>query len=237
MLTKDNINETLADAVMNRPREFFINERRFCIWSPSLGQSFIIQRHLSALKIDTDVVRANPSIEALRLVAQKKEQVCNLIAVYTFNRYEDFCHSKRIENRATYFSKHLSDEEIAQLLMVIFSEPRLDEYLLLSGIADEQEKQIKISHVKNENGHTLSLGGKTIFGNLLCPACEKLNLTPFQATWGIPLINLQLLLADAVTSVYLSDEELKKCKITNKSTFVNADDPANASAILKQDWS
>lgn len=237
MLTKESLDEALADAVMDRPREFFIGPRRFCLWSPSLGQSMLIQRHLTALRIDEAVVKANPSLEALRLAMQSRDEVCRLVAVHTFRRYSDLCRSKCIEKRARFFAKNLSDEEIAQLLMVIFSEPRLDEFLRLSGIADEQRKQSKISKVKNEGGHTLSLGGKTIFGTLIAPACEKLHLTPFQATWGISLINLQLLLADAVTSVYLSDEERKKCKITDNKNFINADDPANMAAILAQDWS
>lgn len=237
MLNKENINEALADVVMNRPREFFIGKQRFCLWSPSLGQSMLIQRHLMTLKIDEAIVKANPSLEALRLVTNSRKEVCNIIAVYTFHQYSEFCQSKLIAKRAKFFVKNLTDEELAQLLMLIFSEPRVDEYFKFSGIADEQEKQAKISRVKNEGGHALSLGGKTIFGTLIVPACEKLHLTPHQVTWDIPLINLQFLLADAVTSVYMSEEELKKCKITDNKNFIDADNPANMAAILAQDWS
>ena len=50
--------------------------------------------------------------------------------------------------------------------------------------------------------------------------------------WGISYANLIMLKADAVTSVYLTDEERKEARIKTGRTFINADDPANA-AIIK----
>ena len=50
--------------------------------------------------------------------------------------------------------------------------------------------------------------------------------------WGISYANLQMLMADSITSVYLSPEERKKLGITDNLEIINADDPKNRDLIL-----
>ena len=56
--------------------------------------------------------------------------------------------------------------------------------------------------------------------------------------WGISLVNLQLLLADRVQNIYLTDEEKKKVSagLLNGGDTINADDKANMEKILAMNW-
>ena len=90
--------------------------------------------------------------------------------------------------------------------------------------------------IKNKKGNSITFGGKSVFGSLILPACEKLNMTPQQIVWEISFSFLQMLMADAITSVYLTDEEKKEARISNDRTFVNADDPKNMEKIKDMRW-
>lgn len=208
MLDKDNLNETLADAVMDRPRELFIDKRRYCLWSPSLGMSMILSRHLSELDVDSELLAVNPSMEALRLSKVSREQVCHILAIHSFRSCVELCNSTTIKRRARLYSSRLTYEELAQLLLFVLSEPKAETLISLTGIDKEQQEQSKIAKFKSKGGHTKSYGGKTVYGNLILPACELLNLTPHQVVWDISLLNLRMLLADRINSVYLSDEDM-----------------------------
>lgn len=210
MVNKDNLNETLADAVMDRPREFFIGECRFCLWYPTLGMSMMVARHIESLEIDGKLFTINPNIEALRLSTKKRKEVCYIISIHTFRKFHELCNSEKIRKRAEYFERKLGEEDIAQLLLLILSIPTVENIMELTGIAEQQRQQAKILKIKNDDSSTLSFGGLTMYGSLIVPACEKLNLTPHQVIWEISIINLRMLLADTVNTIYLSDEERKK---------------------------
>ena len=214
IITKENLNDTLADAVMDRPREFFIGRCRFCLWSPTLGMTMMMERHLSSLDIDYKLLSENPSIEALRLATAYREEVCYILAILSFRRFFQLSNSKILSSRARYFSGHLSDEELAQLLLMALSVPRIETLSLLSGIADDQKAQSKIVQLKNKDGHNRSFGGKSIYGLLIDTACKAYGWTKEYVVWGIDFISLRLMLADSVNSIYLSDDDIKSLGFT-----------------------
>ncbi len=214
MIDKDNLNEALADAVMNRPREFFIDRQRFCLWSPTLGMSLLLERHLSALDIDNALLAKNPAMEALRLASGKRQEVCYILAILSLRKYSELSNTQTITRRANVFEEKLSNDEIAQLLLIALSEPKAETLISLSGIAKDQEEQSKIARHKNRDGHTLSFGGKTIYGTLIDAACSRYGWAKEYVVWGIDLASLRMMLADSVNSVYLSDEEMKSLGIS-----------------------
>lgn len=210
---KNSLNETLADAVMDRPREFFIDDNRFCLWSPTLGMSIMLERHLSGLEIDSVLISKSPSIEALRLATEKRKEVCDILAIQTMRRYDELSSTLKLRRRSDYFNKHLTDDELAQLILIVLSEPRIETLLSLSGIAEEQKELTRIAQIKNKDGHNKSFGGKTIYGLLIDAACKSYGWTKEYVVWGIDLISLRLMLADSINSIYLSDEDMKQCGV------------------------
>ena len=214
MANKDNLNETLADAVMNRPREFFIDHQRYCLWPLSLGMSLMIERHLAALGIDDNLLAKNPAMEAMRLASGKRAEVCYILAILSLRKYSELSNTQTITRRSNVFESKLSDDELAQLLLIALSEPKAETLISLSGIANEQKEQARIAQHKNRDGHTLTFGGKTIYGTLIDAACSKYGWAKEYVVWGIDLVSLRMMLADSVNSVYLSDEEMKALGIS-----------------------
>lgn len=231
------LNETLADAVMDRPREFFIDDRRFCLYSPTLGVSLMLERHLAALGVDGEVLANNPSIEALRIVSKKRKEVCYILAILSFRRFKSLSNSKSLERRAWIFSSQLSDDELAQLILIALSEPKAETLINLSGIAKEQEEQSRIVRHKNRDGHTLSFGGRTIYGTLVDAACSRYGWTKEYVVWGIDLVSLRMMLADSVNSVYLSDEEMKALGVSSTHQQKFGMTPEDIAKLKAMDWS
>lgn len=231
------INDTLADAVMARPREFSIGKKRFCLWSPSLGMSMMIERHIASLGIDMAIMERNPSLESLRLAAAKKDEVCHLLSILTFRTFESLSDSSLIQRRASMFAKNLTTEEIAQLLLVALNEPSPEALMKESGILQEQQEMSRIAAHKNKDGHTMSFCGKTIYGTLIDAACSKYGWTKEYVVWGIDLLSLRMMLADAINTVYLSDEDMKALSISNTKHEVYGMTQDDINRLKAMDWS
>lgn len=234
--SKDNLNEALADAVMNRPREFFIGKNRFCLWSPTLGVSLMLERHIAALGIDRELMAKSPSMEAIRLSSSKRKEVCHILAILSLREYRDLSNYMVIDRRVKFFSEKLSDEELAQLILIALSEPKAETLISLSGLDKEHEEQSRIAKHKNKDGHTLSFGGKTIYGSLIDTACAKYGWTKEYVVWGIDLCSLRMMLADSVNTVYLSDEEIKALHIV-AGGVIDANDPASIAQLAAMNFS
>lgn len=210
-----NLNETLADAVMDLPREFFINDKRFELWSPTLGMTILIDRHLSTLELNEKALKDNPGFEALRLCSIEKEKVCAILAIYTMREYSDLMDSRKRKEREKEFMS-LSADELAKLFLWVLTEVKAETLISLTELRKEQETQAKIAQYKNKEGHNVSFGGKTVFGILIDTACAKYGWTKQYVVWEIDLISLRMMLADAITSIYLSEDEMKVLKINTE---------------------
>lgn len=235
---RETINETLADAVMNRPREFFIGKtrKRLCLYPPSLGASLLISRHVNVIGIDMELLRKNATVEALRIVGKKRIEACRIIALHTFRDRLSLEDSELVERRAKMLSKELDDEALGLLLMVIFTEPGAEEIMEQTGISEEQEEQSRIAAIKADEGHSRTFGGKTVFGTLIVPACERLNLKPEEAIWDYSLTFLRLALSDAINSVYLSDDEKALLGATSTGGKVYGMRKEDIESLKGMDW-
>lgn len=235
MLTKETLNETLADAVMDRPREFFIDNRRFCLWSPSLGMSIMLSRNISELGINQTILNANPTVEALRIVSKDPEKVCRILAINTLRTFRQLSNTKKIEERTDYFLSKLTLNELSGLLISILKEPTAETLISLSGLDKQREKQAQIAKVKKGKSHTLTFGGLTYYGTLIGPAMSNLHMSFHDVVWGISLVNLRMLLADSINSVFLSDEEAESLGLTAHSTETYGMTPEDIAKLMAMD--
>lgn len=236
MLTKETLNEALADAVMDRPREFYIGKKRFCLYSPSLGASLMLSRHFATLDMDEQLLKVNPSMETLRLVSQHKETVCYILAILNFRDFSDLSNSETLKYQANRLARLLSDDEIAQLFLLVLNEYKAESFIELSGLREEQEEQARIAKHKNKDGHTLSFGGKTIYGALIDSACRAYGWSKRYVVWGIDLVSLKMMLADTVTSVYISDKEAEELHLGKESAQVFGMGKEDFDKLKGMDW-
>lgn len=221
----------IADAIMERPYSFTIDERHFFLYQPTLGHLYLIHPILDGMGVDEAMLAVNPYAEALRLCMQDSERVCRVVAYLTIKRPSLLFKEDAVKDRIEYFMEHLDIEELAQLLILALTFDKTKEFMEHLGIDREQRDKERVMKAKEDKGNTYTFGGKSTYGTLLASACSQLGLTPKQAVWDISYVNLKMMLADNITSVYLTDEEKKRCRIPNDRTFISGDDVNNMDKI------
>lgn len=237
-MVKDSkaIEMDIADTIMERPYSFQVNKRQFYLYPVSLGKTYLISRLVDSLGLNQKIINANPYFEAFRVCQIKRETVCRLLSYHTINKKEELFDSSIVNERCDFLDKNLSNEEMAQLFVITLTNNNVSTFIKYLGIERDQNEMARISKIKDKKNNSITFGGKSIFGSLILPACEKLNMTPKQIVWEISYSFLQMLMADAMTSVYLTDEERKKARIYNSGAFINADDPKNMEKIKAMKW-
>lgn len=230
------LNRQIIDTIMERPYGFTIDELRYYLYPVTLGKSFLLSELISQLEIDSKLLSLNPAMEALRIVSKKKDIICKMIAYMVIKSKKDLFNADFVNGYVKTFSTKLTNEEIAQLLLIILRQDHTEQFIKYLKLDKEQEEQRRISRLKNDKGNTITFGGRSLWGQLISAACEKYGWTLDYVVWGISQTNLRMMLADAVNSVYLSDDEKKKVRITSKENRVNMDDPKNWEMIKSMKW-
>lgn len=230
-----NINKeieiSISDAIIEKPIRFSVGKYSFSLYPSTLGRMQILKNLYLAMNINTKLLSLNPFAEALRVCRYRQETVCQIIAYSTFNEKRDVMDFKKVSQRAIFFRKKVSVNDLATLLTVILSADKVEEFVHYFGLDADRKLKAQINHIKGE-GHSVTFGGKSIYGLLIDFACQRYGWTMDYVLWSISYVNLSLLLADAITTVYLSDDERKKLG-RGDGEVINADDPANRDLVRR----
>lgn len=232
MENKERIEMDIADAVMERPVGFNIRSRCFYIYPPTLGKTYLLARLFKELDANQQIVAANPYMEAMRLCEGKKDIVCRILSYQTFNKKKDIFNNAKITERADFFRKNLDLEELATLLVLVLTSDNLEAYISYLGIDKERKERKRITDIKKDTG-SLPFGGNSVYGTLIDFACQRYGWTMDYVVWGISHTNLRMLMADAITTIYLSKEERRQLNIFDNKENINADDARNEDLIDK----
>lgn len=226
----------IEDTIMGVPREFSVKGRTFFLYPPTLGKTFLIGRAVRSLGMKPEIIRVNPCLEALRLCKEETDGVCRLLAIHATEGKRLLFDSAHMNSLGAWFKENLTGEEMARLLLTVLQQGN-DTGLFMKrlGIDKEKEWQSKAMKAKGDSG-SLVFGGKSVYGTLIDSACERYGWTFDYVVWGISHANLQLLLADSATTVYLSDKERKKARIPKDRSIINGDDPASMARIKAMNW-
>jgi len=217
-----------TDILLERRHEFSVDGKVYHIAPPSLGKLFVLQGLVSNISINEKMLATLPHVELLRVAEAHKHECCELIAYATCDTREELCNVAILDKRTHHFEHHLDDTEIATLLVATFSHNRHHQFMDESGITKERERMAAVARHK-EKGGGVTFGGKTIFGQLVDPACERYGWTYEYAVWGISAAVLELMMADKVSEVFLTDEEKKKMPkhLIETEEAISGDDPNN----------
>lgn len=220
----------IASTIMEMPRGFKVGERWFYLYPVTLGKTFLIARPMATLGINAELLKLNPGMEILRLCREKGETVCRILAYHTMQHKEELFDSEAVQARVDLFVKELDDAEKAQLLLLALSGDDVAAIMRETGIEEEKKWQAKVMRAKKDHG-SLIFGGKSIYGTLIDTACQRYGWTYDYVVWGIGYANLQLMLADSITSVYLTEKDRKCVNVPQDRNIIRADDPANFARI------
>lgn len=236
----------IDDALIEKPYPFTVEGermgKRYYLYPVTLGKLHVLKRHMENLQLDLGNLKLNPNLEVLRVVKAKKEEVCKVIAYHTLKRKRDIFDTALVQETADFIGKNSDEEELAALLLYLLTKENVEVYKEHLGIANENERLRKVIRAKKAAQKTkndFEFGGKTVYGTLIDQVCERYGWEYDYVVWGISLVNLQLLLADKIQNVYLTDEEKKKIPaslLNDDKDVINADDKENAKKILAMDW-
>lgn len=224
-----------TDTLIERPIEFSVKKKHFKIYHASLGVSLLRQKVMAQMGIDVRAMSISPAVEMLRLVTEKRKECCLFLSYSTCKEKEEVLCARSVNWRAEFFEKHIEKSDLATLLTLIFQSEQTEKIMEETGMVEEQENLRSVAKVKNTK-NSLSFGGRTIYGTLIDAACERYGWTYDYTVWGISYSNLRLLTNDKISSVFVTDDELKKIHIKRKEEIIKADDPKNIERILSMDW-
>lgn len=229
-----DIASSVADAIIERPIQFVIDGERFSLYPPTLGKIYVLNGAIEKAGITKPVFRDSYT-ETLRICSVNREPVGRILAISTFREKEDLMDEYSVNQRARFFTDKLSTEELAKLFSMAMSYDNAEVFEKYYGLDREQMLRQRIMREKGKDG-SISFGGLTPWGGIIDFACKRYGWTLDYVLWGISFTNLQMLMADAITSVYLTKEERKRLNIPDDTTFINADDAGNIDRIKSMNW-
>lgn len=223
---KDILNE-MAFAMTERPRCFVISGKPFYIYPATLGMIQVCTPLIQDITIDEELTQIDGTLEMLRLTneGEDRHKVAILLAYRTCKGYDEICDQILIQKRTEFFMKKMTPEEMASILVYVLNEIKCDtgEIERITGITEERKWMNRAQAAKDPNTGSLTFGGKTIYGSFLGHFFEKYHWTFQYVLWEISYVNLRLLFADGVTSVYMSKEEMKRSGVPTDRSAANMD--------------
>ena len=222
----------LTDVIIGRSQEFKVGRKSFRLYPLTLAKMLLLKRQVDGLKLDMDILKTNPFLEALRIVKAQRKTCCTILAYHTApNTYKDLFDTKAIATRRNYFDKALSDEDMASLLIIALDE-KTDRLMKHLGLDKERERLQEVLKVKQKHDKsTKTFCGLSLFGTFI-GQLKEMGYSDNEILYERGYTFLRLMLADKVQQVILTDEERKDIPESMGGTYVDANDPKNTEKIM-----
>lgn len=213
---------------MEMPIGFEVGERSFFLYPVTLGRAYLISREREGMAINLPeaFATATPQVKE-----NYRRSICRIVAIQTLRTKDEIFDISALNERVEYLYQNVDNDGLFGLYDIVMDSMQDSKvFIKASGLEHDKRDLAKISKLKEDTG-SISFGAKTAYGSFIGPACEKFGWSLEYVVWGVSLTNLEMLLADAVTSVYLTKEERKKLRISTDRTLIDAGDPANKARI------
>lgn len=224
----------IADTLLDVPEQFLLFGHRYSIYPDTLGKTLMYARLMQGVGLSAFDIGGMTAGDLLDFVRKNRQTVAQYVALHTLQTHREMENEARVKARTKTMAK-ASDTELAELLTacsLCSSSHSIDRLMKESGMEKNRERMRRVASVKDRKG-SYDFGGVTIYGRLIDAASQRYGWTLDYVLWGISLANLQLMLADQVTNIYLTDDEQKRCHVSNERTSINGDDPRNNELIKK----
>lgn len=229
--------QDIADTILDRPKGFSVGHRHFYLWPVTLGKMFLTQRIVEQLEINARNLQINPFAEALRLVETHKDDCCLLLAYHTLKTKKEVNNTTTVKARSNILAKELGNDDIATLLILCLTWDKTATFMHHTKIDKELERMKEVNRCK-KNKNTYQFGGVSVYGSIIDQACERYGWTFDYVVWEISYTNLQMMLRDSVKSIYLTDEEAKRCHVPIDGKSIDGNDAQQMDDIIREgNWS
>lgn len=222
----------ISDTLIERPVSFCYKRRRYSIYPLSLGKLQLCSRLIDALGFDKIKRDKELYSLALKTAQNRRNEGLRLISYITLPGAD--CLDETLVRERARRLRGMRARDLASVLVLFLTMDKTVEIMREFGIDKESKHLSEVMKVKAESKDgSVSFGGKSVWGTLVDAACERYGWTYQYTVWGISYCNLQLLLADHVKTVFLTDEERKKCRIPSDNTVVKASDTDTLNDFIK----
>jgi hypothetical protein len=227
-----DIEYVLTDIIIERPQDFKVGRKSFKLYPVTLAKMFLLKRQMDGLKLNTDILKANPYLEAIRLAKESRDVCCSILSYHTApNNYKELFNTKAITIRKNFFSEKLSDEELASLMIYVLTADKTEEIIKHLGLDKERERIHKVIEVKKKHDqNNLSFNGLSLFGTFI-GQLKEMGYSDNEILYEKGYTFLRLMLADKVTTVFITDEERQELGSDFVGDFVDANNPNNVEKI------
>lgn len=220
-----NIMNRISDAITQKPIILKVRGEAFKVYPATIGKLQVLSKYYAA----TEHYQGDDSDRILSLCNDDFMEACKILAVCTLDGKEDLLDDDKIRERAEFFRKYCTANDVATCILLAASDDA-EAFITHFGIDVDIRDKDKIQSVKVDR-HTRVFGGRSLWGALFDSACAKYGWTLDYVLWEISYVNLRMMLADSVSTVYLSDSDMKEI---GKLPSQYADDPKNADDIIEK---
>lgn len=224
---KTDVEQLILDTLLGTEPSFSTGGTEYRLYPSTLGKDMILTPLMREIGITETLPEELLSPLAYNAVTARRNEVLRVVALHTMARKQDMTDEKHILDVMYSLGKGLEDDELAALLVIIVRrQGNLARIIRESGIAEDKERMRELQKAKGENPNSVQFGGMTIYGRLIDEACHRYGWTLDYVLWGISSANLQLMMTDQRTSIYLTDAELKNVG-SEDETVIDGDNPNN----------
>ena len=230
-----DIERNLADVIMQRPHGFTIGRKHFYLYPVTFAKMLLLKRLVEKLNINDDQLKLNPYLEAVRLAEEDKEICCQILAYHTApNTYKDLFDNRARTTRKNLFMQEMDVKDIASMMIFVLTCDKTEEYIKHLGLDKERERMNAVMKAKRKHDkNSMSFNGKSLFGTFIAQL-KEMGYSDNEILYEKSYTYLQLMLADKVVTVHVTDEEKNDIPKAMGGTYIDAGDPEQAKEFLQR---
>lgn len=216
--------QDLIDVLTERPISFRVNGKRYTMYQPTLGKVLLIQKELADRKLNFSDIPT--------LCTKERALCCKLVALSCLYNRKQLFNEVLVKTITDELDYALDLEGLSKLIYLIKRFNDTDELAKAIGLHEDDDTRVKISRMKSQKDSSLVLGGHSIYGTLIDAACQRYGWKVEYLLWEVSYANVHFMMKDAISPVYLSEEDRKKLHVKS-GEMIDAGDPKNNDIIAK----
>lgn len=233
MKEQSNIEQIAIDALLEKPITFKLDGRFFYVYQPSIGISMLSKQILERLQLNKNLTAVNPTFAILNAVREQKNDILRLIAIHTFADRRVAMKEEAVVKRIKELGS-MGIDNMTAVLMGVFEWQSWQEKIEKEYHIDiERQKREEVSRAKEDDKSSITFGGLSMWGSMIDFACERYGWSVEYVVWGVSALNLSLMMADSINSVYLTDKERRRVNISNDRKYFSGDSKKGAKKFVQ----
>lgn len=218
--------QLLLNAILDTAYPFSVGDKAYRLYPVTLGKELLLKPLLDEAGLLPAMDGELLASACMNAARGKRNVSLRIVALNTLGSRSDLQDEAVVTGRMAELGMELEEDDLASMLLICMREMlKTEDLMKITGIGRDRERMRSVQKVKKDSPNTVSFGGVSVYGRLLDVACERYGWSMQYVLWGISSANLQLMLADQLTSLYLSNEELNA--IDGDDETIDGDDPSN----------